>query len=74
MPATDPGIRRLNGKAGSAARWGTPEEAAEARRELAAERLAAYVKRVVDKAPPLTAAQRERIAAILAAPAGGDAA
>jgi hypothetical protein len=36
-----------------------------ARRDLAAERLAEHVKRVVDSAPPLTTAQRDRIAALL---------
>jgi hypothetical protein len=37
-----------------------------AARDLAAEKLAEYVKRIVDEAPPLTEAQRARIAAILA--------
>lgn len=36
-----------------------------ARRDLAAEKLAAYVERVVADAPPLTDAQLERVTAIL---------
>jgi hypothetical protein len=43
----------------------------EARRNLRAERLALYITRVVDAAPPLTAAQRDRLALLLR---GGDAA
>ncbi len=35
------------------------------RRDYAAEKLAAYVNAVVAKAPPLTPAQRDRIAALL---------
>jgi hypothetical protein len=34
-------------------------------REVAADRLAAHVKRVVDQAPPLTQAQRDRLSALL---------
>ncbi|MCV7744784.1 hypothetical protein [Micrococcus luteus] len=40
-------------------------ELIEARRNLKAERLADYVARVVAEAPPLTDAQRDRIAAML---------
>ena len=42
-----------------------------ARRDLRAERLADYVAKVVAQAPPLTPAQRDRVAALLRA--GGDA-
>lgn len=42
----------------------------ELRRQLKAERLAEYIARVVAEAPPLTAAQRDRIALLLR---GGDA-
>lgn len=41
-----------------------------ARRNLKAERLALYIKRVVDAAPPLSSAQRDRLALLLR---GGDA-
>ncbi len=40
----------------------------DARRDLAAERLAEHVRTVVDGAPPLTGEQRDRIAALLADP------
>lgn len=49
-----------------------PEQIANARRDLAAEKLAQYVARTVADAPPLTAEQRDRIAALLR-PTGGDA-
>lgn len=42
-----------------------------ARRDLAAAKLADYIARVVDAAPPLTPAQRDRLALLLR---GGDAA
>jgi len=41
-----------------------------ARRNLKAERLADYIERVVDAMPPLTPAQRDRLALLLR---GGDA-
>ena len=44
----------------------------ELRGDFAAERLADHVSRVVAGAPPLTVAQRDRIAAILAGSRGGD--
>jgi hypothetical protein len=37
----------------------------EARRSLRAERLAEHVRKVVETSPPLTPAQRDRIASIL---------
>ncbi|EFD51957.1 hypothetical protein HMPREF0569_1187 [Micrococcus luteus SK58] len=51
----------------SLSRSRTPDdpELLDARRNLAAERLALYVARVVAEAPPLTDAQRDRIAALL---------
>lgn len=48
-------------------------EVIEARRSLKAIRLEEYVARVVAEAPPLTDAQRDRIAALLR-PVGGEAA
>lgn len=53
-----------------AARTGDPERIRTARRDYAAEKIAAYVEKVVDSAPPLTDNQRERIAALLRAGAG----
>ena len=40
-------------------------------RQLKAERLEDYIARVVDAAPPLTNAQRDRIASLLRPAAGG---
>ena len=40
-------------------------ELIEARRNLTAEKLAAYIRRTVDTAPPLTPEQRERLAQLL---------
>lgn len=43
----------------------------ELRRQLKAERLAEYIEKVVDAAPPLTTEQRDKLALLLR---GGDAA
>ncbi len=43
----------------------TRETVGRLRAEYAAEKLAEYVAKVVDGAPPLTPAQRDRIAALL---------
>ena len=48
-----------------AARQGTPDEIVIARRELAEANLEQHIREVVDAAPPLTAAQRERLALLL---------
>jgi hypothetical protein len=40
-------------------------ELVDARRNLRVERLADYIRRTVDAAPPLTTEQRDRLAAIL---------
>ena len=44
---------------------GDPERLEEARRDLAEANLEAHIRKVVDAAPPLTAAQRERLALLL---------
>ncbi len=51
-------------------------QTADARRDLAAANLAAYIRRVVDQAPPLTSEQRDRLALLLRGPSdtGGAAA
>ena len=46
-----------------------PARIADSRRNLAAEKLAQYIERVVAEAPPLTSEQKDRLAAILR---GGD--
>jgi hypothetical protein len=48
--------------------------AADAKRDLAAANLEAYIKRIVTEAPPLTEDQRSRLALLLRGPSGsGDA-
>jgi hypothetical protein len=42
-----------------------PDAEREARREYAAEKLADFITRTVDSAPPLTSEQRERLATLL---------
>ena len=59
-----------HGRHAAAVRWGHANQV-ETARDLAAERLAEYVERVVANAPPLTPAQRDRIAALLH-PVGGE--
>ena len=73
MPVTDPEVRRLRAQAGGFTRRGNPEAAAEARRQLNALQLERHIRRVVDAAPPLTDAQRERLALLLNPGAGSDA-
>lgn len=46
-------------------------ELIDARRELAATKLAAYIQRTIDAAPPLTAEQRARLSGLLAGRSGG---
>lgn len=43
----------------------SPADLDDARRELAVAKLAAYVQKVVEQAPPLTPDQRARISALL---------
>lgn len=57
-------LSRLAGEYGARVRHGHPH-ALDAKRDLATERIAAYASKIVAEAPPLTAAQQERIAAIL---------
>jgi hypothetical protein len=48
-----------------------PDGIADARRDLATAKIAAYVERTIAEAPPLTSEQRDRLVALLRAP-GGD--
>ncbi len=63
MASSNPKIRALSARNAALVRHGgdTTQTAA----DLAAERLAEYVAKVVAQAPPLTAAQRDRIAVLL---------
>lgn len=64
MPATDPARRSLQSKHAAARRWRT-SDADDLGRTLAEARLADYITRVVDTAPPLTDSQRTRLAGLL---------
>lgn len=65
MAAHSPSLRIAAAVAGGVARRGDPERLALARRDLAAERLACYIGRVLADAPPLTIEQRDRLACLL---------
>ena len=55
--------RSLQGQVAAARRWG--RDSLDLDRDYAAERLAEYVERTLAAAPPLTPAQRDRIAVLL---------
>lgn len=75
MPVSiGPDVAGARSRLGVACKLGTPADVSEARRDLAAAKLADYIKRTVDQAPPLTDEQRERIAALLRPTAIGGAA
>ncbi|TAP45621.1 hypothetical protein [Arthrobacter sp. S39] len=59
-------ILKAKSQLGVAHRRHNPEAITAARRDLAAEKLAAYVEKIVNEAPPLTREQRDRIASLLA--------
>lgn len=60
-------VATASGRVASLARWRGAEaqETRDARRDLAAERIAQYVADIVSKAPPLTENQAAKIAALL---------
>jgi hypothetical protein len=59
-------VQRARNHVGVVARTQPGSEALkDARRNLAAEKLATYVSRTVESAPPLTPEQRDRIASLL---------
>jgi hypothetical protein len=72
LPSKTADHRQTVARIAAATRWGnkSPELVA-AHRDLAADRLAEYVRKIVAAAPPLTPAQRDRIA-ILLRPVGGE--
>ncbi len=57
-------VKSLQGKKAAAVRWASPN-AGEVARDLAAAKIAAYIEKVVSAAPPLTAAQKSRLAALI---------
>lgn len=66
MPSKNPAERSVTAKFAAASRWGKlPSDVAESQRDLKAARLADHIRKVVDSAPPLTAAQRDRLALLL---------
>lgn len=69
--AASPTTRRLQATHAAQVRHHPEADSTERRRDLAASRLADYIARVVDAAPPLTPAQRDRLALLLR---GGEAA
>ena len=64
MPAIEAERRSLQAKHAAAVRWDKPNQG-ETARDLAAAKLADYIKRTVDAAPPLTADQCDRLALLL---------
>lgn len=69
--ATTEVVRRRNVVANLARHRPDSPDLELARRDLAAEKLAAYIERTVAEAPPLTKEQSERLASLLHAKAGG---
>ncbi|MFC7925482.1 hypothetical protein [Microbacterium laevaniformans] len=63
-------VLSARGRKAHAVKIGDASAIERASRDLAAEKIAAYVERVVAEAPPLTAIQRDRITMLLS---GGDA-
>lgn len=61
---SDTTLRRLQAQSAAGRRWNRPDRD-DVAREYTAARLADYIKRVVDAAPPLTADQRDRLALLL---------
>ena len=73
-PAPAPETARLRASIGALTRHRGPDDplVAEARRDLRAERLAEHIAAAVSAAPPLTIAQRRRLAALLRGNGAGD--
>lgn len=63
-PGTTSVVRSLQGRTAAARRWNHPNTD-ELARDYAAEKIADYIKRTVDAAPPLTTQQRDRLASLL---------
>jgi hypothetical protein len=64
----DKQVRLTRSAVGVAHRRGDPEAIKSATRELAAAKLADFIARTVDAAPPLTPEQRDRLALLLRRP------
>lgn len=57
--------RQYSARIAGLSRYGRTEQADALRRELREQRLREHIEQVVDTAPPLTAEQRARLAALL---------
>jgi hypothetical protein len=66
MPSHDPAQRSLHGRRAIAMRWGDTETAEITGRDLRALQLEEQIRRLVDAWPPLTPAQRDHLAGLLA--------
>lgn len=65
MPILSERRRKLRSHKATAVRLGRHEDAQRLDTELRAERLADYIRQTVDAAPPLSEAQRDRLALLL---------
>lgn len=63
MPAASRALRTATARSAALARWG--KKSPDAGTDLATERLAAYIERVVSSAPPLTDEQKRRLSDLL---------
>ncbi|WP_156112148.1 hypothetical protein [Prescottella defluvii] len=68
MAGESPELRRAVGRAAAAKRW-NKSDLIDRQRELAESRIAEFVRKIVDQAPPLAPEQRDRISALLVAAA-----
>lgn len=64
MPSTDP-VMKARSRVGVAARVGTPDQLAQAKRELTAANCERAIQKALAAAPPITADQRSRLAGLL---------
>lgn len=64
MPETIPSINVARGLLSSAHRW-HPDEVPHRKRDLEVSKLAAYIERVVQAAPPMTEEQARHLARLL---------
>lgn len=71
MPFAGSTVAKTRSRVATAHRSGDPEQIAQARRDHAAATLESHISRIVGAAPPLTAEQRDRLAALLRGAAGG---
>jgi hypothetical protein len=70
LPLLDPEQRSTRGRIAALTR-SNPERAAELRRDFHVDRIEQQIKTLVESAPPLTDAQRDRLRSLLAPRRGG---